>query len=307
MTRISSFNANQNLMFQIMNAQMKFNEAQMQVSSGKKATNLGDHGRDAHVAVATMATRDRYQSYANTATKLKSELDAQALALKEITQVAQDLRQAMMEAVASGKGTAMMEQAESAFQRATSVLNTNFGGKYLFGGGRTDTPPVSVQNLEELSALTASDDAFVNDNLVQATRIDDGVTVSYGLRAKEDIASDLYSAFKTLNDYATANGDLIGDLSEAHMTELRTQLQNLPDIISGLTTVEAKNGAVQNRVENAINRQEDRLITLNELIGKMTDADMAEAATNLQLAQTTMQASAQAFSMLQRTSLLDYL
>jgi flagellar hook-associated protein 3 FlgL len=51
----------------------------------------------------------------------------------------------------------------------------------------------------------------------------------------------------------------------------------------------------------------DRQTALTAVLGNMTEVDMADAVSRLQLAQTALQASTQAFSVLHGSTLLDLL
>ena len=53
--------------------------------------------------------------------------------------------------------------------------------------------------------------------------------------------------------------------------------------------------------------QEARKISIDTILSGKTDANMAEAVTELELAQISLQASAQVVSQLRQVSLLDYL
>ncbi|WP_138141055.1 flagellin [Brevundimonas vancanneytii] len=64
---------------------------------------------------------------------------------------------------------------------------------------------------------------------------------------------------------------------------------------------------MQNRVDRLLESQEARKISIDTILSGKTDANMAEAVTELELAQISLQASAQVVSQLRQVSLLDYL
>ena len=48
----------------------------------------------------------------------------------------------------------LMTQVQSIFDQATSILNSkDANGDYIYSGGKTDTPPVTVTSLSQLAAL----------------------------------------------------------------------------------------------------------------------------------------------------------
>ena len=64
---------------------------------------------------------------------------------------------------------------------------------------------------------------------------------------------------------------------------------------------------MHNQVEDITVGHQSQLTSLDELVAKRTDADMAKAVTDLQLSQVAIQASAQVISQLRQVSLLNYL
>jgi flagellar hook-associated protein 3 FlgL len=60
-------------------------------------------------------------------------------------------------------------------------------------------------------------------------------------------------------------------------------------------------------VDRAISDQQSRVTILTGALGDITDVDMGDALSRLNQAQTAVQASAQVFSSLKNTSLLNYI
>ncbi|MNN31414.1 flagellar hook-associated protein FlgL [compost metagenome] len=75
----------------------------------------------------------------------------------------------------------------------------------------------------------------------------------------------------------------------------------------GVVDIQAKNGSMQARVDTLLESQESRKISVDTMLSGKTDANMAEAVTELEMAQIALQASAQVISQLRQVSLLDYL
>ena len=64
---------------------------------------------------------------------------------------------------------------------------------------------------------------------------------------------------------------------------------------------------MHNQIDDITVGHEAQLISLDELVSKRTDADMARAVTDLQLSQVAIQASAQVIAQLREVTLLNYL
>ena len=93
-----------------------------------------------------------------TATTLATtQADMQDTQLTSLSGLATQLQSAVSSAVANNDPSTLMTQVQSIFDQATSILNSkDANGDYIYGGGNTTTPPVSVTSLSQLTALGSS-------------------------------------------------------------------------------------------------------------------------------------------------------
>jgi flagellar hook-associated protein 3 FlgL len=96
-------------------------------------------------------------------------------------------------------------------------------------------------------------------------------------------------------------------MTDAQKAFLTTQMGRFEAAAKGMVELQAANGGMQNRVDRLLESQEARKISIDTILSGKTDANMAEAVTELELAQISLQASAQVVSQLRQVSLLDYL
>ena len=123
-----------------------------------------------------------------------------------------------------------------------------------------------------------------------------------------DIGTDMMTSFQAMQAFQEGpGGPFAGPLTAAQRTFLEGQLAAWDQVRSDVTTLAAKNGLTQNRVDAVQERLDDRESALAGLVGDITDADLAEAATRLRQAELSVQAAAQVFTTLQNTSLLNFL
>ena len=65
--------------------------------------------------------------------------------LTSLGTLATQLKKAVSDAVANNDPTTLMGQVQSIFDQATAILNSkDANGDYIYGGGKTDTAPVTV-------------------------------------------------------------------------------------------------------------------------------------------------------------------
>lgn len=278
------------------------------VATQKNGSNLKDYAQDAELLTAMRSVQSRLQVFQDQNDLLAEKLATQDTALRRVADAAQSVRQIMAEALASGRVDTLVEDVEAQMRNAVEGMNARWGGKYLFAGGQVDTRPVAVSSLSDLPPPPALlDGFFLNDTFKATAKIDEATSVSIGLLAK-DIGAEMMEAFRTFRTEETlGSGPFTGAMTDAQRLFLEGQLQVWDDIRQDVTTIAARNGSIQQRLDTV---QED-LVTrdnaLKGMLGDITDADMAKAAAELQQAQLSVQSAAYVFQALQESSLLNIL
>lgn len=307
MTRVATYANFQSALLDLMSAQVRGQEAQNRVATQKVAQDLRGFGRASETLIALKSMQNRIDAFIETGETVKARLETQALALDRIGDAAQGARQAIAEALAAGRMEGLMLDLQAQFQAAQDALNAKHQGRYLFAGGRTDTAPVTVSTMAELAAAPSVASVFVNDDLRQVSRLDEGATLQTGFLA-DDLGSPLFQVFRALQEWHTGpNGPIDGQIDEATRQFLEQQLGALDAARETVIQAGARNGSMQNRVDSVLTAHEAQKTSLEALVGKRTDADMAEAITDLQLSQIAIQASAHVISSLRDVSLLNLL
>lgn len=304
MTRVSTFGNYQSALLNLMTAQTRAQDAQERVSTEKIATDLTGFGRGSETLTALKSMQTRIQGFIDTGEVVAARLSAQDMAFDRIAEGAGGAREAIADALAAGRLDGLMLELQSHFQMAQDGLNTKHQGRYLFAGGNSETAPVTTMTMADLAAgsVTAS---FTNDGLKQVSRLDEGTTMQTGFLADETGAA-LFQIFRDIQTFHQTT-PIDGASSEAVKTFLSDQLSRFDKAREDIVNLAARNGSMQNRVDGILKSQDEQKISLEDLLGKKTDADMAQALTDLELSQIAIQASAQVVSQLRQTSLLNFL
>lgn len=306
MNRVATGNSYSSVLNDLMRAQVRQQDASAQVSSGKVAGDLKGFARQAETLLATRSIQTKVEGFLTQGLTLTSKLQSQEMAMTQATDASRGARQAVAEALATGRGEALMSELSSWFSSASDSLNARFGGRYLFAGGQVDTPPVSAATMADLTSQPAVSAFFQNDNLVPTSQLDESTTIQSGFLA-DQLGTGLFDAFRQVQDFVDVNGDFTGRLTTAQSSFLEGMLDDFDAAASDLTDATARNGLIQNRVDKTMDAQEARRAMLEGMVGGITDVDMAEAISRLQQAQTTVEASAQVFRSLSDSSLLNLL
>lgn len=305
MTRVSTFGNYQSALLDLMTAQTRAQEAQDRVSSQKVASDLTGFGRSSETLTALKATQSRIQAFTDTGKAVAERLVSQDIAFGRISEGVGGAREAIADALAAGRFDGLMLELQGQFQVVQDGLNAKHQGRYLFAGGNIQTAPAAPMTLAELAAAPDMTAVFTNDTLKQASRLDEGTRMETGFLASE-IGADILQIFRDIQAFHQAT-PISGPSDPAAMDFLTAQLARLDAAYESVTDNAARNGSMQNRVDSMLASQQQQMESLEELLAGKTDADMAQALTDLQLSQIAIQASAQVVSQLRSVSLLNFL
>lgn len=315
MDRVSTTNSYNVVLSGILRAQQTQNEANAQLSTGKKAMDLTGFSSDSQTLVAARTVKVQTESYIKLNENLSRKLDTQNIYLTSTADAADAARQAIANAIANNSGTALMETLRLQFSAAVDSLNAQHEGQYLFAGSQTSTRPITLTSMSGLPDPAASPDPipgiFNNDSEVQTSRLNDATSVTTALTAS-DIGTDLMTVFANIQTYFVANSvppnvAFGSTLTTAETTFLTTQMQGFMLAHSGLTDRTALNGAIANSVTSTITSQKARVDSISSMTSDLSGINEAETVSRLRLAQQAVQAGAQVFLALKSSSLLNYL
>jgi len=291
----------------IMLAQQKQMNAGDRVATQENGANLKDYSRNAEMLTAMRSVETRIGGYLDQNKLIADKLTTQDFAMTQLGDAAAGTKQAIEEAIATGRTDTLMQEIEAQFRNAVSSMNSRYGGKYLFAGGKIDTMPVTAQALSDLTnpATPLISDFFQNDDFITEHKVDDATTVKTGLLA-DDLGTQLLQAFKTLQAFhdATPFG---GTMTDAQRTFLTNELANWDTVSSDIIDKTARNGMVQARVDDVKVDLTARQNSLKGMIGDIVDANMPLASVELEKATLALQASTQVFITLRDSSLLNAL
>ncbi|HEX2817865.1 MAG TPA: flagellin [Phenylobacterium sp.] len=307
MDRISTAGSYSAILANLMAAEGRQNNAENRVSTQKNGTDLKAYANQAETLTAMKSVDARITQYQAGNTQIAAKLSTQDQALSTVADSATAVRQAIADALASGDAGVLMQQVGNQFSTAVNGLNAQFDGKYLFAGGKITTAPVSATQLSDLTTGPPIASFFQNDSLQVKAKLDDSTTVNTGQLAS-NLATPMMNAFQAIQAFDQgAGGPLNGPLTAAQQAFLTTQLTNWAGVATNLTTQTAQNGLVQKQVDDVATNLVTQQNTLTSMIGGITDADMAKAATDLANAQLSVQATAKVLQALQSDSLLTLL
>ncbi|PCL91532.1 flagellar hook-associated protein FlgL [Paenibacillus lautus] len=217
--------------------------------------------------------------------------------MTEVTQIIQKLSEL---AVQGGTDTVpadaranIAEEVDQLFQQLVSLGNSQFKGKYIFNGERTDEKPFPDDPTQTAYAL---DDGEVR------YQVGAGITVSVNT-----LGEQVFGAYGDTSGIFTVVDNLKKALLADDTAGIQSAIPSLQKNLETTITAQAEMGGKQNRLEFTLSRLGDLNINYMDLQSKVEDADISKVIIDLKTSESVYQASLDTMARIIRPSLLDFL
>ena len=257
-------------------------------------------------------------------------LDATDTALGQVTDTLQRVRELMVTAGNAAYGTdeknAIKDEINQRIEEVGTILNTSFDGKYIFGGTKGTSRPVTTEKDADgnINISYAGKDGSkippnTSNHLEQAqldmigkdlsVEISQGVTIEYNVNAKDVLEfEDSKGNSQNVMDLLSNITNNIGSENEEESSKVTGEnLENMTRTIDNLLTLRAEVGAKQNRMESAQSKNEEENFNLTEVLSGNEDINFTEKRMESATMQTVYMASLQTASKVIQQTLLDYI
>lgn len=274
-----------------------------QITSGKKITSVGQNPIDGTKIMKYNKQLDQLDDWSKNIQSAKDELNQSYDTLGLIQENMQRINELAIQAANSYNSQESMQAIRDEVEQRTLTIqqlaNTKYQDKYIFSGSNTDTMPYSLDEDLNVTYSGTSQDGNWERNI----EISEGVTMPLNVNGQAifgDENGGIFATLKELND-ALANPDM--DIKA--ISDCITPIQNG---IKDITSAQAVMASRVQRLDATSTINDEVSIGLTEMKSNLEDTDLAEAATQLMMYQTALQASLQAgASIMQQTTLLNYI
>jgi len=306
--RVATNMQSQIMLGQIQQDENALQQTQTQVATGLVSTTYGGIGANTDMMESARSQGALATGYAAAAQLGANQANLQDTQLSQLASLAGQLQQDLTTAVANNDGSTLMSQAQSIFDQALQILNSqDANGNYIYSGGKAGTPPVTVSSLSALQALPSASNAFANGTQKSAVQVGANETVQVGVLAS-DVGTQL---FQTLQDVANfnsgGNGNFGQQLTSTQSSFLTNEIQSAQSASQSLNNAVGGNGTVYQQLQSAVTQQQNLSDMYQGFVSDVQDADMATTASKLSQNQTALQAALEVTAQLNQVSLLNYL
>lgn len=302
-----------------------------QLSSGKEIRRPSDNPYKVARSMQLNTDINANKQYNENIKDTTNWLDTTDESLSQVTNVIQRVRELMVSsgnaAYGSAERGAISNEINERISELTQILNSNFDGKYIFGGTKSSSKPLDVSKnvltgandikfIDKSGAELALDSTDTNVKLQLGmigtklkTEISHGVEIEYSVNALdilkfknvkgEDV--NVINLFKEINKNLKSTDTVEND------NIINKNLSDIDSVVSNLLRIRAEVGAKQNRMESAETKNEDENYNMTDILSKTEDIDFTNKTIEFSMAQTVYQASLQVSSKVLPKTLLDYL
>lgn len=293
-----------------------------QLTSGKEIRRPSDNPFKVARSMQLHTDINANKQYNNNITDTINFLDATDTALNQLTNVMQRTRELMVSAGNAAYGEderkAIQEEIKQQTREISQILNTNFDGKYIFGGTKGTSKPTDVQN-DEL-VFVDKEGAKINipngdQNQIKMLSSDLVVEISQGVKIEYNVTAMEIVNFKSKEgkeiDFSFLMKDIQHNLQSEDEKDMEKvvgeNLSDLDSVISNLMQIRGEVGAMQNRMESALEKNKDENLNMKELLSNNEDIDITEKTMETAMAETVYIAALQTSAKVLPPTLMDYL
>lgn len=293
--RVTSQSMGNHLLASIQTAQVRLNESQERVSTGRRINRPSDDPFGTSQSIAAHAALDVVAQHQRTITIARSELASTESVLGNLGDVitrAQELSvQAASSTIDASGRRQIAAEVSQLLSEAITLGNTSYAGRRVFAGQQTQTVPFVEDVPGQATVVTYQGDAGGIDR-----EIGDGETIPVNLDGNA-IFAPLFQDLIAFRDALNTNDTSAIGAATADMK------QNLDTVLQARGEI----GARMRRLDLADTRASNVTLQLQTNISSMEDADLSQEVVNMQTRETALQAALASTGRALTTSLLDFL
>jgi len=285
-------------LFNINRTRDRINEAQGQLASGKRVMKVSDDPTATDSILRIQSSLDRNEQYSKNVSDAQGMLETAASTMDSITTLVQQTQEIMTQAVNGDQKSSMSALAESLDQiinEGVALANTEFNGKYIFGGTETKTPPYSlVTNPGPPATQTIT---YSGNNSPIQYMIGDGITQTVNITGQDVLQGT--AVFQKMME--------IRDNLRAGVAPTTADVTVVAGMLQKSLEGTSKAGSYSQNLTSTASHLDEQRTQLLALLSVQQDTDVAETTLKMKQDQTTLEAALATGAKILPKSLVDFL
>lgn len=208
---------------------------------------------------------------------------------------------------------AIQAEINEKIKEIADVMNTTYGGKYMFGGTNVDEPPITMENKDGVVTLKINPNSNMGDLRAD---ISDGINIDYNISAGEifngkdnngksvDFLEEINNVSKLMDKITNGTDD---EKSKAKEQLLGTIKDNIDNLYNHALDERTSLGVRVSTAEKVKELNEENILNMKGVLSLDQDVNQVEKFIELKSAELVYQASIKVGTTLMQPTILDYL
>ncbi len=297
--RVATYSQSGALLKELMRLQSSFAATTMQESSGLKSDTYDGIGSDTRRLLNLESEYSEITSQSENSQVALDRVKVMYSSVSSMLDLLTDGLQNITEALGGTTvdGSFLKAKLQQGIEEFASRLNTQLNGTYLFSGGAS-SPPVDINDPAynvTVDAVTVDKAYYHGSDYVAQVQASSDLTIKYGISADN---SGFEKALRAYN-LAMSNPEDEPTLRDAYnlMREGFEEINTMQTILSGQAST----------LDDQIDENTETLNLLDNMIGDIKNADLAETTMKLSALETQLEASYAIATKLLQLNLYDYI
>lgn len=299
MARVASF-AQFALIQQAVNrTQERIFDRQAQIASGHEALDYSGVAIESRQLVSLKSASKQAETFIQQNSQVDGQLQVMDGALGSLGDIATALKTRLIQRLnsATGDASAIGQEARELLTSTAGILNTEFAGRFLFAGAKTDTPPVT-EPVPDPATFGVPDDSYYQGDTTELTaRIAENQEVRVGMAGNRNGFQQLIAAL-----HAAVEGD-----ATRNTGMLEDSLELVDNAINEINAYRAEVGTAGNSLARATASHKDFQLQADAVVSEIQNVDVPSAVAALAADQTALEASFITLARVSQLSLADFL
>lgn len=309
----------------------KLDKLNKQLSSGKKISIPSDDPTGTIKAMGYRSNLEEINQYIRNVDGARATLDSTDVALNQVTNILQRIRELGVEAANDTFETdardAMGDEITQLLDQVVELANTKVGNKYIFGGFETTEPPFksytggndgpiggpgadlirsdgSVRT--DINKKNITKVNYIGDAGKIMTEIDENVRTSFNVSGQETFldGQNIFETIINLRDsiYREEVTDENGDGQS-----IQNSLDEMDDSINQTLKYRSEAGAKLHRVEQSRSKLENKKISITDLLANAEDTDVTKTIMDLKVQESVQRMALSVGARVIQPTLVDFL
>ena len=292
-SRVTNLSSSRLINSLILKSQDRINEQQIRLTTQQKSQDYLGIGDDASRLLTVESSLRRIDQFVKNNAFIDMRMETMLNSMDAVGDILKEVRTLVRDVLEDGtlEGIDKNDFTEIKMDQLEGFLNVKMNGRFLFSGTKTDTQPVNAGDLADAPTFdadgvtTTAEPSFFyqgDDNQVKA-RIDEGVTLEYGVKANNEGFEKLIRAIRLVKSTDLSDANVLGKFQHA--------LNLLNESADKIAAVELNTGVKFQQLASTTRSLKDTKSILDGVVDEIERADTFEAVSILNQVQTQLEAS----------------